>query len=128
MHKHKYHAIKTVIDGITFTSKAEAARYRVLALRQERGEISDLTLQPEFILQPGFTLHGKKWREIAYVADFRYVEGIAEVVEDVKGMKTETYNMKKKMFLKQYGKDCIFREVTNGKQIDIPVAVSICKA
>ena len=124
---HKYHAIKTVLDGITFTSKAEAARYRVLTLRRDRGEISDLELQPEYILQPGFTLHGKKWREIAYVADFRYKEGDQLVVEDVKGMRTETYNIKKKMFLKLYGKTCIFREVVNGKQIDIPGKVSICK-
>lgn len=116
---HKYHATKTVVDGTTFSSRAEASRYSTLKAKVASGDISQLVLQPRFVLQVGFGPAGKKVRAIEYVADFQYMEAGRVIVEDVKGMKTETYNMKKKMFIFKYGKDHILREVKNGKAIDI---------
>lgn len=94
----KYNARKTVVDGITFDSKKEARRYSELKLMEKAGEIYDLELQPRFLLQDKFRYKGKPFRKVEYVADFRYTDKTgAIVVEDVKGYKTETYNLKKEM-------------------------------
>lgn len=120
MFKHKYHATKTTVDGITFSSRAEASRYIALKAAVALGTITDLVLQPRFVLQPGFGPKGGKIRAIEYVADFQYKDKEGRsIVEDVKGMKTEAYNIKRKIFLYKYGKEHTLREVTNGKAIDI---------
>ncbi len=100
----KYKAKKTVIDGITFDSKAEAKRYQELKLIERAGQIKHLSLQPRFTLQEGFVnIHtGKKERAIEYVADFMYLENGVIIVEDVKGMKTSDYKIKRKLFIHQY--------------------------
>jgi len=111
----KYRNKKTIIDGITFDSKKEANRYRELKLLEKAGEISNLKTQPVFVLQEAFdvpvlsnTQKTKKSRQrsIKYVADFQYEERIGDtvwtVVEDVKGMKTQVFQIKKKLFLKKY--------------------------
>ena len=107
----KYHSKKTVVDGHKFDSKKEAERYKELKALEELGVIEDLKLQPRFVLQESFK--DSKWgaqRAITYVADFLYKEDRKTVVEDVKGMKTDVYRIKKKLFLKLYpGID--FREV-----------------
>ena len=96
----KYHAKKTIVDGITFDSRKEAARYAELKLLERAGVISQLTLQPRFELQKSFKKNGKTYRKIEYVADFMYRDNKAEktVIEDVKGVKTEVYKLKKKLF------------------------------
>lgn len=110
--RHKYNAKKTVVDGITFDSKAEAARYCELKLLERQGIIKDLRLQPRFRLQDGFTASdGKKIRPLDYVADFAYTDGAKKVVEDVKGVQTDAYKIKKKLFLKRYP-EFVFCEVT----------------
>ena len=48
----KYHAIKTVYDGITFDSRKEARRYAALKLLERAGEISDLRTQVKYELIP----------------------------------------------------------------------------
>jgi hypothetical protein len=97
---HKYFAKKTVVDGITFASKAEAAAYEQLKISQEQGLISDLQLQPRFLLQESFKdSEGVTRRAIHYVADFSFKRGDRTVVVDVKGMETEAWGLKKKMFL-----------------------------
>ncbi len=100
----KYRAKKTVVDGITFDSKAEARRYSELKLLQMGKRIKDLCLQPKFELQAGFTHKGKKIQAISYIADFSYTDCDTGtfVVEDVKGMRTKDFNLKYKMFLKRY--------------------------
>lgn len=99
----KYRAKKTTVDGITFDSKAESRRYTDLRLLEKAGIISDLELQPLFRLQDGFTDgKGTRHRSIDYVADFRYIEDGRTVVEDVKGMRTPVYKLKKKLLLKQH--------------------------
>ena len=100
MKPNKYHAIKTTIDGKTFDSKKESLRYNELKILEKAGEISELVLQPEFILQDAFKKNGKKYRPIIYRADFKYKEKghPGEVVEDVKGVKTKDFMIKQKLF------------------------------
>ncbi len=90
--KSKYNAIKTVVDGIKFDSKKEAKRYGVLKAMEQAGSIQDLKLQPTFTLS-----------SCKYKADFAYYQDGRFVVEDVKGVKTPIYRLKKKMMLNELG-------------------------
>lgn len=99
MRKNKYSAIKTEVDGIKFDSKAEARRYQNLRLLEKAGEISELSLQPRYDL----VVNGKKCG--FYKADFKYIENGKEVVEDVKGITTTVYKLKKKLVKAIYGID-----------------------
>ncbi len=101
----KYRNIKTIIDGITFSSKHEAKDYSELKLRLKAGEIKDLELQPKFVLQEKFIdRFGVKHREIAYRADFKYEDLMRNeiVVQDSKGVRTKEFILKKKLFLLKY--------------------------
>lgn len=100
----KYGAIKTQVDGITFDSKREAARYVELKQLEKRGAISHLALQPKFELIPPMVMDGKKQRAIYYIADFSYVDHLGiKVIEDVKGMKTREYQIKRRLMMHRYG-------------------------
>jgi len=95
--KSKYKAQKTYFDGIRFDSKAEAKRYQKLKTAQDTGLISDLELQPEYEILPAYRKNGKAVRRMVYRADFRYqVDGMT-IVEDVKGVETEAFKIKKKL-------------------------------
>lgn len=108
----KYNARKVTLDGYTFDSKKEAERYVYLKLLESAGEIFNLELQPRFELQEAFKHNGKTIRKIEYVADFRYTDkNGATVVEDVKGMQTDVYKLKRKLFLKRYGELVDFQEL-----------------
>ncbi len=100
----KYKAIKTVVDGVTFDSRKEGRRYRELRLLEQAGVIEDLCLQPHFLLQDSYVKNGKSVRKIEYIADFSYydLEKKKFVVEDVKGLKTDVYRLKKKIFEFKY--------------------------
>ncbi|MGI6579919.1 MAG: DUF1064 domain-containing protein [Saccharofermentanales bacterium] len=102
--RHKYNAKKTVIDEITFDSKAEAKRYAELKLLERAGEIKHLKLQPRYLLQESYKKNGKTIRKIEYVADFEYVDMRSKIVviEDVKGVRTPVYKLKKKIFEYKY--------------------------
>lgn len=97
--KHKYGARKTVVDGHTFDSKAEAKRYQELKLLQKAGVVKEIELQPRFKLLPTFRKNGVTYRGIDYVGDFlvTYADGHQEV-EDVKGVKTPVFQVKRKWF------------------------------
>lgn len=99
----KYHAKKTTVDGITFDSRREADRYLVLKGMEEDGLIGDLRRQVRYELVPAFDVDGRHYRPVYYVADFVYVEDGKEVVEDVKGMRTDVYKLKSKLFARRYG-------------------------
>lgn len=101
----KYGAVPTVIDGIRFASKAEARRYQELKMLEKAGEIKGLELQPKFPLMVPECGSGFDVRIGHYIADFRYRKGPKGVlvIEDVKGMKTPVYRLKKKMVEAQYG-------------------------
>lgn len=108
----KYRSRKTTINGVTFDSKKEAERYLDLLQMQSMGLISGLELQPEFLILERFRHEGRTERAIIYRADFRYIQNGRTVVEDVKGVRTEAYKIKRKMFLSQYGDKVQFREVS----------------
>ena len=100
----KYRNEKVYLDGIKFDSNRECQRYIELKTMQKAGLIKDLELQKRFVLQEGYVMQGKKIRPITYVADFVYfdIENQKTVVEDAKGMRTDVYKMKKKMFEYRY--------------------------
>lgn len=97
----KYRAIPTTIDGIRFASKKEAKRYSELRLLLKAEQIEDLVLQPAYALTVKGVTVGR------YLADFRYTDSRtgAVVVEDVKGMKTPVYRLKKKLVAAIHGVD-----------------------
>ena len=108
----KYHSKKTFAYGIQFDSKREAERYQELKTLEAQGKIHDIRLQVKFVLIPaqrepdrkgakGGIIKGRVIeREASYRADFTYytADG-AFVVEDVKGMRTPEYRLKKKLML-----------------------------
>lgn len=101
----KYHARKTTADGVTFDSRKEADRYLVLKDMEEDGAIENLRRQVRYELVPAFDVDGRHYRPVYYVADFVYMdkETGREVVEDVKGMMTDVYKLKSKLFARRYG-------------------------
>lgn len=98
----KYRNKKIQIDRYVFDSIAEGQRYRELALLENAGKISNLELQPRFLLQEGFRKNGKTYRKIEYIADFQYNENGKTIVEDVKGIQTDVFKLKHKLFEKKY--------------------------
>ena len=70
----KYKNTKIVVDNIKFDSNLEATRYKELKLLLRAGEISNLELQPRFLLQDSFKKNGKTYRKIEYIADFMYCQ------------------------------------------------------
>lgn len=98
--KSKYRNVKAQVDGIKFDSKREAARYSELKLMQRAGLISELELQKEFVVIPA----QKGERATKYRADFSYIdEDGNHVTEDVKGILTSEYIIKRKLMLKEHG-------------------------
>lgn len=108
----KYHNTKTEVDGIIFDSKKEAEYYLHLKEEEGKGNIKNLVLQPRFELIPSFDKNGRHFRKTVYVADFMYydVHMMRDIVIDVKGVKTNVYKIKKKMFEYRY-KDLYIVEV-----------------
>lgn len=112
----KYRNKKTTVNGITFDSAKEAARYKELMLMQRAGHIRKLRLQPRFTLEEAYkdAETGDTIRALQYIADFSYEEPVGGsqplspdywrlVVEDVKGKKTKEYELKKKLMLNRNG-------------------------
>lgn len=115
----KYHAQKTkriMPNGSTrtFDSLREARRYDQLAILAKAGAIRNLRLQQNYTLVEGHvTADGETVRPMIYKADFAYerptepdVTGKVYwigVVEDAKGVRTDTYKLKKKLMLEKYG-------------------------
>lgn len=94
----KYSNEKEEVDGIVFHSKKEARRYRDLKVMERLKEIESIELQPKFPVY----INDKK--VFLYTADFRYrVVGGDEVVEDVKGVRTPVYRIKKRCVEAYYG-------------------------
>lgn len=103
MQRSKYGSKKVNLDGHTFDSKAEAHFYQYTKLRLKAGEIQAYELQPRYLLQEAFKYQGKSIQKMEYVADFliTHNDGSQEVI-DVKGVETEAFRIKKKLFYKRY--------------------------
>jgi len=115
--KSKYRNVPTVIDGHRFASKAEAKRYNELKLLQASGQVRWFIRQPRFDLPDG----------IIYVADFLVVWAADELsfepgqvsVEDVKGVETDVFRLKRKLFESRYGHLTI---ISKGRKLTRPEA------
>lgn len=83
-----------MVDGRTFDSKKEAARYQALLLEQQQGLIQNLICQKRIKC----IINGQL--VTTYIADFVYQKDGKRVVEDVKSWITaqkETYRLKKRL-------------------------------
>jgi hypothetical protein len=94
-YNHKYRAQRTDCQaGHSHPSKAEAKRCDELHLLERAGQITHLTLQPKF------PVHINGVKVFTYIADFAYFplkpEKGGRIVEDVKGVCTPIYKLKKK--------------------------------
>lgn len=92
----KYRNEPTVVDGIRFPSKREARRYCVLLLLAKAGEIEDLERQPRY------PLIVEQVAIATYVGDFAYKERGQPICEDVKGMATDLFKLKARLFTALY--------------------------
>ena len=89
----KFKNIPKRVDGILFQSTKEARRYTELKTLQQAGVITDLETQPKYRLD----VNGVHITN--YFADFRYFdkERQQQVVEDVKGIRTQIYILKSRL-------------------------------
>ena len=94
----KYGNRKTVVDGITFDSAAEARRYGELKLFEHAKKIGDLERQKVFVIEV------ENVKVCTYRADFFYYDydELKWIVEDVKGARTREYLLKKKLMWAVY--------------------------
>lgn len=89
--RNKFGAIKTVVEGIKFDSRAEAEHWVVLRELERLGTITNLRRQVPFRLEVNGFLICK------YLADFCYDESGVPIVVDVKGRIMPVYALKKKL-------------------------------
>lgn len=98
----KYRNKPTELDGYRFDSQKEARRYADLKLLERAGEVISLVVHPIYVI----SVNGQKICN--YEADFSYrTKAGRVVVEDVKGVKTDVYKLKKKLMLACYGIEVI---------------------
>ena len=110
----KYNARKCSLGDQVFDSQMERARYKELCLMERAGAIKNLQRQVRYELIPA--QYSKKYKtkkgqpkcmekSVAYVADFVYWDKDLGklVVEDVKGVRTEAYRIKRKLMLWVHG-------------------------
>lgn len=94
---HKFNAQRVEVDGRWFASKAEARRWQALDLMEQGGLISNLECQPRFRIE----VNGIHICD--YVADFKYLENGEWKIEDVKGVRTAAYILKRKLMWAVWG-------------------------
>lgn len=99
--RRKYRNQPVVVDGIRFDSKAEAHRWGELRFLEQSGAIFGLRRQVPFEM----VVNGVK--VCTYVCDFLYEQGGEPVVEDVKGVVTPEFKLKKKLMKACHGIDVL---------------------
>lgn len=105
----KYGNKKVVVDGEKFDSKKECGRYQQLLMMERAGLIKDLKRQVKYELAPSVTIKGRKRPPLTYIADHVFIENGQKIVEDVKGMVTKEYRIKRHLMKAVHGID--IREV-----------------
>lgn len=98
----KYNSKKIEYNGIKFDSKMEKDYYIYLLKLKEKGEVVNIELQPSFLLLDKFKYKDKTIRKITYKADFKVTYKDHVEVVDIKGMMTDVFKIKRKMFLSKY--------------------------
>ncbi len=113
----KYNAKKVEIDGIKFDSKAEGEYYLHLKQQVTERQILGFERQKRMLLQEGFNVEGVKGkiRPIFYVVDFIVTENDGTITYiDVKGVETDVFKLKKKLFMKRYNTALLKVKKTKG--------------
>ncbi|WP_175725144.1 DUF1064 domain-containing protein [Burkholderia ambifaria] len=82
-------------NGIKFDSRRERDRWIELSRQHAAGEISELERQVVFVLADAVVIDGRKKPALRYIADFVYERDGKTVIEDVKGMVTREYRIKR---------------------------------
>ena len=102
--RNKYGNHKVEADGLSFDSKLEYKFYLKLKDLKESDKIKDFFLQPEYLLLEGYRdQYGNAIQPITYIGDFKVImNNDMEVVVDTKGMQTEAFRLKGKMFEQKY--------------------------
>lgn len=99
LNTHKYSAQRTTCRfGHNHPSKREAARCEELCLLEKGGVIKDLKFQPRYKLE----VNGKLI--CTYVGDWSFTENGELVTMDCKGVRTDVYRIKAKLFEAIYGR------------------------
>ena len=101
MMQNKYNAKRISLSGKKYDSLAESRRFSELSRQQRLGLITDLKRQVSFELIPAQRDENGKLleRAVTYKADFTYYKDGELVAEDVKGVKTKDYVIKRKLML-----------------------------
>ncbi len=98
----KYRNQPVTVDGIRYDSKKEARHGQRLAAMERDGLIFELRRQVRFPIKVGGVLI------CTYVADFEFRDSERRrVVQDVKGVRTDVYKLKKKLMLAVHGIEVI---------------------
>lgn len=106
--KTKFNAVKVEYDGRKFDSKLECNIYKVLKERLTPNY--KIGFQPSFVLQEKFEFDGHIIRPITYKSDFviyKDRETEAKAIIDAKGMETNEFKIKRKLFIRKYGYDIV---------------------
>jgi len=105
--RHKYNVspkAERTADEVVFASKWECRAY--VLLKQMIGR-DYFELQPSYELQPKFQFAGKAVRAIKYVGDFLVRTDSEDYVVDTKGIETDVFKIKEKMFKFKFGKEIV---------------------
>lgn len=110
MIKTKFGNKRCTYNGIKFDSIAEKDRYIELLAMEQSGKISGLIVHGKgltYTLVAGFkyqtyTGETRTHRAITYIPDFGYFINGKWVVEDVKGLITDVFKIKHKLFCLKY--------------------------
>lgn len=105
----KYGNKKTVVDNITFASRKEARRYEELRLLEQAGEIWALRWQVKIPLHTVDPTTMEMVKVCDYICDYVYKEKgeTRDTFEDVKGMRTQVYLLKKRWLKLEYDFDIL---------------------
>ena len=118
--KTKFNAVKVEYDGRKFDSKLECNIYKVLKEKLVPYGY-EIDFQPSFVLQEKFKFDGHIIRPITYKADFAIFKYLGAkgpdatwedehellAIIDAKGMETNEFKIKRKLFIKKYGYDIV---------------------
>jgi hypothetical protein len=94
----RYNRTQIVYKDYLFDSLQECEYFKVLEMRLNKNEISNLRVHPTYVLQPPFTYFGKKVNGIEYTPDFDYIENGRKVAIEVKGIPTADFELRLKMW------------------------------
>ena len=101
--RNKFNARACVADGIRFDSHRERLRYATLRALEGSGRLEQLQVHPRYRLEVNGVLVGH------YRPDFVYVDRTTgrQVVEDVKGVRTRDYVLRKKLLKALYNLEVV---------------------